>query len=1108
MLTTNQRAAQSLARATIIILLATSLLAITYGSIWAHTEQATCISNSPSSGSYSVNVCIDQPADGSTITDIAQVDVSITTTGINPGTAKIRAYLDGEYLLTDYQAPFAFEVTTDHIADGLHSLSIEAVMRDGFTSDRVTIQLTFQQGGPPISDQYVPPFVPAPPAPGHSLTVAATGDGAGGENNAQSTSDLVNAWQPDMFLYLGDVYEKGTHTEFFNWYGTVERFFGRMRTFTDPVIGNHEYENGVAPGYFAYWNQVPNYYSYDAAGWHFIALNSTSELGERSAGSTQYAWLANDLIANTAQCTVVYFHHPVLSDGPQGDSPELFDMWTLLANSGVDLVITGHDHGYQRWQPLDGNRQSDPNGATQFVVGAGGHGIQGFIRSDSRRLVGFDTSPFAFGALRLELNPNGAAFRYVNIDGKILDDGVIPCSGAAPDTTSPTVPPGFSAGLNDDGQVLLSWNPAYDDTGVAGYTVLRNGAVLTTLSGSTSEYVDIDAQLNTTYSYAVQANDPVGNQSPQTAPYEVSTTTQVTLTFAPVADTYVDASLANSNYGLKNYLRTDASPDVRSFLRFDVQGINGHVTNAVLRVYANSGSGTGYRVYKVPDNTWIESGTTYANMPSLGDYIASSSSFGPGEWLETDLTTAIVQDRLYSYALTTTSNTAISLGSRESGTPPQLLVTIDTSVPPPPPPGTVVFNPTADAYVVSDQPANNYGGASSLRTDASPVVNSYLRFNVSNIAEYVEQATLRIYANSGSSTGYRLYAGDPGWNEVGINYDNAPAIGELLSTVGPFSAGSWTEIDVTSWIGGEGQFDFVLSSTSNTGISYSSREGANAPELVLLTSNTQPPPPPAGTFTFTPIGDSYVAANNPTKNYGSSSQLRADASPDVRSYLRFNAVGLAGNIASATLKIYANSNSSSGFNVHSPSASGWTELGITYANAPAMGPVIGASGPLAAGNWTLVDVTSLVSGEGLVEFGLTTNSSTAFSLGSREDDAHQPELIVETAEAVTSASVLAVPAVFPAENYAQWRINMGLVGDDVEHTADADQDGLPDVEEFLNGADPHNGDTDADGLPDLWEVEGGLSPTDATGANGADGDLDADGASNLDEFLNGTDPWQ
>ena len=154
-------------------------------------------------------------------------------------------------------------------------------MRDGFTTQQAWIDLDFQQGATPPVDPYVAPYVPALPPVGNSLVVAAAGDGASGEMNASNVSDLLNTWQPDLFLYLGDVYEKGTHSEFYNWYGTPDRFFGRLRSITNPVIGNHEYENGVAPGYFDYRNQVPDYYSYDAAGWHFIALNSTSQLGER-----------------------------------------------------------------------------------------------------------------------------------------------------------------------------------------------------------------------------------------------------------------------------------------------------------------------------------------------------------------------------------------------------------------------------------------------------------------------------------------------------------------------------------------------------------------------------------------------------------------------------------------------------------------------------------------------------------------------------------------------------------------------------------------------------------------------------------------------------------
>ena len=150
--------------------------------------------------------------------------------------------------------------------------------------------------------------------------VAAVGDGASGVQNAKQVTDLIPGWSPNLVLYLGDVYEKGTATEFYNWYGTSSTFYGRFRAITNPTIGNHEYENNQAPGYFDYWDNVPNYYSFNAGGWHFISLNANSQV-KQNVGSPQYEWLKQDLSASTANCTIVYFHQPVYSDGPEGDTP-------------------------------------------------------------------------------------------------------------------------------------------------------------------------------------------------------------------------------------------------------------------------------------------------------------------------------------------------------------------------------------------------------------------------------------------------------------------------------------------------------------------------------------------------------------------------------------------------------------------------------------------------------------------------------------------------------------------------------------------------------------------------------------------------------------------
>ena len=125
--------------------------------------------------------------------------------------------------------------------------------------------------------------------------------------------------------------------------------FGRFRSLTNPTIGNHEYTNGAAPGYFDYWDNIPNYYSYDAGGWHFISLNSNSAYIGVNSSSAQYAWLAADLAAHANTCTIAYYHHPLFNIGPEGNKTSMSPIWTLMAQNGVSIVLNGHDHDYQRW---------------------------------------------------------------------------------------------------------------------------------------------------------------------------------------------------------------------------------------------------------------------------------------------------------------------------------------------------------------------------------------------------------------------------------------------------------------------------------------------------------------------------------------------------------------------------------------------------------------------------------------------------------------------------------------------------------------------------------------------------------------------------------------
>jgi hypothetical protein len=504
-----------------LFLLATSIFQVSI----SRAAGNGCSSSSPVSNAYTVTVCITDPLDGAVVSGMPSITATVNVTGTNPGVAKLIFYMDGQYLLTDYQADYTFSLPATKWVDGSKLLEVEASMKDGFSSQRASIAITFDNGisQPPVNNNSFTPTNGTTPPPGQPFTLVAVGDGASGEVNADSVTDLIASWNPNLFLYLGDVYENGSLAEFHNWYGTEDTYYGRFRSITNPIIGNHEYEGGSAVGYFDYWDNVPSYYSYDAAGWRFISLNSNCGLLHTcAAGQAEYQWLANELNTHSNPCTIAYFHHPVFNIGQEGYATSMNALWALLAQHGVDIVLTGHDHDYQRWAPLDANGDPNPSGMTEFVVGAGGHGTQHFITSDSRLAVGFDdTAPNAFGALRLQLNAEGASYQYINTDGAVLDYGSVACDTQV-DSTAPTVPAGLNAASITSETVHLNWTPASDNVGVTEYDIYRGGNLLATLPAVTS-YDDVAVAPNTAYTYQVLARDANGNVSGLSDPAMVTT---------------------------------------------------------------------------------------------------------------------------------------------------------------------------------------------------------------------------------------------------------------------------------------------------------------------------------------------------------------------------------------------------------------------------------------------------------------------------------------------------------------------------------------------------------------------------------------------------------
>ena len=180
-----------------------------------------------------------------------------------------------------------------------------------------------------------------------------------------------------------------------------------------------------------------------------------------------------------------------------------------------------------------------------------------------------------------------------------------------------------------------------------------------------------------------------------------------TSTFAAVADTYATSVEPNRNFGTSTTLRTDGSPDVRAFLRFDPDGLGASIIGARLRVFANSANSDSIDVRGVASSAWSETTLTYENMPAALSITDSSGAIAAGSWLEWDVTALVSGNDPISFALTSTSVTATSLASRESANRPQLLVTAESGTPSPPPSSTSPPPPSTSPPPPSPSPPSS-----------------------------------------------------------------------------------------------------------------------------------------------------------------------------------------------------------------------------------------------------------------------------------------------------------------------------------------------------------------------------------------------------------------
>lgn len=269
----------------------------------------------------------------------------------------------------------------------------------------------------------------------HDPLVAAAGDIAcepGGHVTARTcqqkaTSDLLLKKPLAAVLTLGDEqYVQGRLKNFRSQYGPT---WGRELAITHPAPGNHEYQSG-GDGFYQYFGAAAGnphrpYYSFDVGAWHIIALDSEcSYAGGCGKGSPQERWLASDLHAHTNRCTLAFWHKPRFSSGGHGNNVVVKPFWNDLYKAGVDIVLNGHDHDYERFSPQNSQGKADSKGITEFVVGTGGKSLRPLHTPKPNSAAGSST----FGVLELRLHSASYDWRFVPIAGSTYtDSGTATC---------------------------------------------------------------------------------------------------------------------------------------------------------------------------------------------------------------------------------------------------------------------------------------------------------------------------------------------------------------------------------------------------------------------------------------------------------------------------------------------------------------------------------------------------------------------------------------------------------------------------------------------------------------------------------------------------------
>ncbi|MBM7776233.1 hypothetical protein JOD54_006437 [Actinokineospora baliensis] len=305
--------------------------------------------------------------------------------------------------------------------NGTYSIAITSTNSDGADYDS-------RESGSSTAPQLVvstdTPTTTTPPTtttqPSGDPVLVGAGDIADSGSGDTATAALLDNIAGTVFTTGDNVYTNGTASEFTTYYNPT---WGRHKARTKPSPGNHDYNTSGATGYYNYFGAQAGpsgrgYYSYDLGNWHVVSLNSEIS---KSTGSAQEQWLRADLAANTKPCTLAYWHKPRFTSG-SNHAPDTSagPLVQALYDYNAEVVVTGHNHQYERFAPMNPSGTADSaRGIRHFVAGMGGAGFYGFgtIQPNSEA-----RNSNTHGVLKFTLHANSYDWQFVPEAGKTYND--------------------------------------------------------------------------------------------------------------------------------------------------------------------------------------------------------------------------------------------------------------------------------------------------------------------------------------------------------------------------------------------------------------------------------------------------------------------------------------------------------------------------------------------------------------------------------------------------------------------------------------------------------------------------------------------------------------